>query len=129
MSTLGEFVRAARKQRRMTQEELAEAIGRSQGYIGRLEAGYIKRPLRDTQAALASALGVTEQEIVQATGQLSEPADGDQEDVAAILLEIGRLPTEQARLAAFDSLPGEIQEAVLLLGEDVFRAARRQRGQ
>jgi transcriptional regulator with XRE-family HTH domain len=55
---LGERVRALRKQRRWSLEELAERAGMHVTYLSSVERGY-RNPTLNVLAALASALGVT----------------------------------------------------------------------
>lgn len=119
MNTLADFVRDARDARGMTQEELAEAIGKSFGYIGQLETGKIGRPRAATLRRLAAALHVPLADLVVATGQL----DASEGDAAANLLRIAALPTPAARLAAWRELPEPLRAAILVLMRDVFQAA------
>ncbi len=58
-TSFGERLRAARKQSRIRQEELAEAIGVSQGYISDLERGQTKNPGMDIVIKLAEKLNIS----------------------------------------------------------------------
>lgn len=120
--TLADFVRDARNRRGMTQEQLAEAINKSFGYVGQLETGKIDRPKADTLRALASALRVPLEDLLVATGQLdAQSADGA--DPAALILQLDALPTREARLAAFRQLPLEVRRSIRRLMSDLFSEA------
>jgi transcriptional regulator with XRE-family HTH domain len=60
---VGRNVRAARKTRRMTQEQLAEAAGFSQQYISELECGR-RNPTIVTLYELAEVLETTPGELI-----------------------------------------------------------------
>lgn len=56
VSTIAERIKSARKQRKLTQAQLAKALGVSQGTIGNLESGIREMPC--DLLSLALALGV-----------------------------------------------------------------------
>ncbi len=56
--TFGERITYARKQKKMTQNDLGKAVGTSGDIIGKYERNEIK-PSIDTAAKIAEALGVT----------------------------------------------------------------------
>ncbi len=120
MHSLADFVRRARDARGLTQEELAEAIGKSYGYVGQLETGKIGRPKAATLRSLAAALRVPLEDLVVATGQLEESRE---EDAAITLQRIAALPTPQERVAAWRELPEPLRAAILVLMRDVFQVA------
>lgn len=53
------MIRAARDERGLTQEELAEAVGRSQEWVGKVESGEILAPRSDVLHRLASTLDLS----------------------------------------------------------------------
>ena len=58
-----------------TQQDLSRASGLSRSYISRLEMGDIALPSRDKLRALASALGATLDDLLQAAGFLDVASD------------------------------------------------------
>lgn len=80
---LGAFVRSMRMERRMTQEDLAYAIGREQEYISRLERGLVKEPFPPPEEAqaLARALGVTIGQMLDAAGYRDDADVPDDERI------------------------------------------------
>lgn len=117
MKTLSDVVRDARTARRMTQEDLAEAIGLSYGYVGQLETGKVARPRATTLRKLAAALQVPLDDLVVATGQL----DAYRVDAEAQIVRIAALPTVQERLNAWRGLSPELRGAILKLSQDLLR--------
>lgn len=71
-SGLGARVRQLREWRGLSQEELAEKIGKDQNYISQLERGVIRMPRPETLAALAEALGTTPVDLLRAAGWVPE---------------------------------------------------------
>jgi transcriptional regulator with XRE-family HTH domain len=59
---LARLVRQVRMQRRLTQEELADASGLSVRSIRNLESGAVKTPRRATRRRIAEALGLNERQ-------------------------------------------------------------------
>src|SRR5579883_1229338 len=59
----GQLVKAYRKQRGWTQEELAERWGHSRGYIAQVEAGRRKLDRYDQVSRLADILGIPTQKL------------------------------------------------------------------
>jgi transcriptional regulator with XRE-family HTH domain len=56
METVGDRVRRYRRQRRLTQDQLAARAGVDRRYLGRIETGEIQQPGVETVAKLAAAL-------------------------------------------------------------------------
>jgi transcriptional regulator with XRE-family HTH domain len=125
METIADVVRRARLARGMTQEQLEEAIGKSGGYIGKLEAGKVNRPLNPTLRALARVLQVPQETLVAATGQL----DVSEEDPLEQLVRAGSLPRAELRVAAFRELPSEVRTAVVVLMRDLFQMRLQELGE
>lgn len=57
--TLGERIKARRRELRWTQEELARRVGVQQNVIARLESGLVQNPHIRMLRTLARVLGVT----------------------------------------------------------------------
>ena len=56
---VGPVIAALRKERGLSQEDLAEKTGLSRGAIAQIELGYIRSPKGDTLQKIADAFGVT----------------------------------------------------------------------
>src|SRR5215468_5523060 len=84
-SRIGERIRQARGRR--TQAEIARAVGRTQGWLSRVERGVIPLDSRRTVDDLARALGVSPVDI---TGQPYRPAGPDHTKVHAAVPAIRR---------------------------------------
>lgn len=125
-TALADLVRRARSQAGLTQEELAEAINRSTGYIGILETGKVDRPKAETLRSLASALGVPLNDLVATTGQIDV---ADDENLADVLQRITALPSHQERLAAYDALPETVRQSFLRAAQDYLVATNAQLGE
>jgi transcriptional regulator with XRE-family HTH domain len=67
---LGRYVRERRAVLEMTQESLGALVGKPQKWVSRLENEQKELPDPETMAALATALGVRETELLQAAGYL-----------------------------------------------------------
>jgi transcriptional regulator with XRE-family HTH domain len=85
-SRIGERVRQARGRR--TQAEVARVVGRTQGWLSRVERGVIPLDSRRTVDDLARALGVSPVDI---TGQPYRPAGPDHTKVHAAVPAIRRV--------------------------------------
>ncbi len=68
MSSLGSFLKQARVQKRITQEELAFNAKLARSYISRLEDDKIKSPSAIVLIRLSNALGVSHQALFHAAG-------------------------------------------------------------
>ena len=71
MSRFGDWVKAMRKTRRWTQEELAARAGISQSFISALETGVRKNPGIETTRAIALAFGLPVEEVIRKVGYAS----------------------------------------------------------
>lgn len=69
---LGERLKALRKSRGWTQENLAEVSGLTRSHISRLERGDIELPSRARLLRLADALGTTADDLLTAAGYRSD---------------------------------------------------------
>jgi len=70
--TLGERLVTARKQKRLTQAELAERMGTTPKFISRWEKGHVA-PNVNHRIALATALDVPLRDLLPAMGEWDEP--------------------------------------------------------
>lgn len=68
---LGEFIQKRRKELGMTQEDLADLVGRDQHWVSRLERGIVRLPGPEELAQLAQALDVDVAVLLQAAGYLT----------------------------------------------------------
>ncbi len=84
MLTIGERIIQWRKRGGWSQSELARRAGMSQGNISRIEAGIGKKPYGETLAKIASALGITVDELQGPP----PPVPADDPELLARLAEI-----------------------------------------
>ena len=70
-TALAALVRSTRAARRLTQRQLSQALGRSEGYVGHLESGRF-RPTVETLKSLATALGLLYGELAVRAGYISQ---------------------------------------------------------
>ncbi|MGI8587196.1 MAG: helix-turn-helix domain-containing protein [Chloroflexia bacterium] len=83
---LGERLKALRKARGWTQENLAEVSGLTRSHISRLERGDIELPSRARLLRLADALGTTADDLLTAAGYRSDdPTDTELPDLGVYL--------------------------------------------
>jgi len=83
---LGERLKALRKARGWTQENLAEVSGLTRSHISRLERGDIELPSRARLLRLADALGATADDLLTAAGYRSDdPTDTELPDLGVYL--------------------------------------------
>lgn len=118
MTKLADFVRDARNQLGLTQEELDERIGMSSGYTGSLEIGRSKRPKPKTIKALAEVLHVSPTLLNNLSNDISD-ADLPHPDVTQAILRIDQIPSRVERLRVFRSLPDDVRRAIRQLALDL----------
>lgn len=105
---VGARIRAIRKQRRLTQPQLAEMIDRSPDAVGNLERG-ASLPSFETLERLAKALGVPVKEFFD-FGDEKETGDLKRAELLASISQVCRgLETQELELAA--RLVGAITKA------------------
>lgn len=121
VSMIGQFVRASRRRRRLSQVELAARTGLSQNYISKLETGQIELPQRATLEALGAALDISLAEFYRAAGVLPEaqspvpeepPAQTRQDGIELALADVEAMSNEEA-IAFVESLPGRYHHRML----------------
>jgi len=130
MRELGEFVRGRRVLLGLSQEELGKRIGRSQGWVSRLEVGRASLPEPPDLQALAEVLGTSVTTLLRIAGYLPEeeaPGEVEEADTAPSPERIGeefeaftRRVERYLRLHRPDIAP-EVREEILAL----LRHARR----
>lgn len=103
VGVLGDFVKERRAALGITQDDLAERIGRDQRFVSRLENNRKEFPAPETIAALSTALEVPQTDILRSAGYLDVIAewDGDaatrwreheiRRDLVAIRAQIDRI--------------------------------------
>ena len=67
--TLGEAIRARRREMGLTQEAVAARCGLHRADVSRLEAGQVRRPGRERLACLADALGLPPEGLLELAGR------------------------------------------------------------
>lgn len=88
-TTLAALVRSTRMARRLTQRQLSQSLGKSEGYVGHLEGGRF-RPTVETLKSLAMALGLLYGELAIRAGYISQ--------------EEFESPIDEARLARLNEI-------------------------
>jgi transcriptional regulator with XRE-family HTH domain len=66
--SLGEFISKVRREKKLTQEDLASVSGLARSYISRLEDNQFKSPSAMVLIKLAKGLGVSHETIFQVAG-------------------------------------------------------------
>ncbi|MGX7107308.1 helix-turn-helix domain-containing protein [Hutsoniella sourekii] len=93
--TVGDKIKAIRKERKLTQQELSEIIGLSRNYISELENN--KRNLsNDTLTNLANKLGVSKSYLLGESAQDNQSAKNEQKNWEKIL-DIGQYYLAECR--------------------------------
>jgi transcriptional regulator with XRE-family HTH domain len=89
-TAFGRWLRAAREERGITQQALADRAGLSRSYLSDLERGRGVRPTIPTLDRLATALGVANLDLLWAAGILHTPVRGPQRQDEDRLLALYR---------------------------------------
>jgi transcriptional regulator with XRE-family HTH domain len=125
MTPFAKLIQQAREAKGWTQQELAEAMEVSRGYIGQLETGLIKRPRPQYIALLEKHLGLTKEEILRAQGQLGPQASID---LLAEIRRIARISDIEDRMAELEQLSPELLDLIQAQALDfVHQTFRRER--
>lgn len=120
MTPFARLIQQAREAKGWTQFELAEEMGVSRGYIGQLETGLIKRPRPKYVALLEKHLGLTQEEILRAQGQLGPETSTD---LLVEVRRIARIPDLDDRVSELEQLSPELLELLEGLALDHVRRA------
>jgi transcriptional regulator with XRE-family HTH domain len=118
MSTLAQVIKRAREAKGWSQEELAERLGVSKGWVGQVETGRIDRPRPQYLALLEQHLGVSRDELARGMNMIGPAATGD------VLVEIRRIrqiDDPKQRAQALRQLPPELYEVIEWLALDMVR--------
>jgi Predicted transcriptional regulators len=70
--SLGEYIKELRNDKGLSQRDLADKAGISNGEISRIESGERKNPSPNVLMALATILGVTDEEIMKEAGYIRD---------------------------------------------------------
>lgn len=122
MTEFAKLIQKARESKGLTQQELAELMGVSRGYIGQLETGLIKRPRPKFIALIEKHLGLGREEILRAQGQLGPDVSTD---LMAEVRRIARIPDVDDRVSELEQLSPELLELVEALAVDHVRRSFR----
>jgi transcriptional regulator with XRE-family HTH domain len=123
MSTLAQVIKRAREAKGWSQEELAERLGVSKGWVGQVETGRIDRPRPQYLALLEQHLGVSRDELARGMNMIGPAPTGD------VLTELGRIrqiDDPKLRAQALRDLPPEVSEIIEWLAQDMVREAFQQ---
>jgi transcriptional regulator with XRE-family HTH domain len=118
MNTLAHIVKQAREAKGWSQEELAEKIGVSKGWVGQVETGRIDRPRPKYLTLLEDHLGISRDELARGMNMIGPAATGD------VLVELGRIrqiADSKERAAALRGLPRDLYEMIEWLALDMVR--------
>lgn len=95
--SLGEYLQEKRKEKDMSQRDLANASGVSNAEISRIEAGTRKQPSPKTLRKIAEALNTPLEEVYQQAGIIEK----GRQDIERILAEVGDTPISALRSSDF----------------------------
>lgn len=94
MASFGRYIKSRRESLGLTQEDVADDLGLSQGYVSRLELGMAQSiPARPTLRRLARSLRVEMCDLIAAAGYIDRdpaPAEVELEDDEAIFTSLMR---------------------------------------
>lgn len=100
---VGQVIRQRRKSLGMTQEDLAEAIGKDQNYVSFVETGRIKNPSRPVIRLFAAALDMDVNELLKLADHAPElphdPRKGVEAGEDTIMTTRARVPADASRWA------------------------------
>lgn len=115
--TIGNRIRARRKELKLPQVQLAKAIGISQGAVSDLETGETEAPAGETLVGLCRALHTTAKWIIHGTGDhvVSPPTEEEQAvldllrlmspEQAATWIRLGRALLDDPPPRVYDEIP------------------------
>jgi transcriptional regulator with XRE-family HTH domain len=100
---IGQVIRTRRKSLGMTQEDLADRIGKDQNYVSFVETGRIKRPGREVLRAFVDALELDYDEALRIADYAPEfdgdPRKGVEPGEDAIMTTRAKVPADASRWA------------------------------
>lgn len=115
---LAQLIREARLAKEWSQADLATHMGVSRGYIGQLETGKIGLPRQQQREQLERLLGISQEQMLRAAGQLS-PTESI--DIMAELRRIRAMANPDDRVRALKALPPEVVQSIEDLAVDAVR--------
>lgn len=121
---INQRLRAARKAKKLTQEQLAKLLQTTKGTISNYENGY-STPSNEMLALLSEKLDVTSDYLLGRTSN-SQPLSKEERDIAK-RLESFRAEIENSDGLAFDGEPmsDEAKESLIESMEHIFRQTQR----
>jgi transcriptional regulator with XRE-family HTH domain len=122
-TTLGKAIQRARERAGMTQAALAKALGVPQGVVARLETGGRPDPRLSTVLAVANALGVSIDALVEDAG-LTPVLPSRRVLHEAVIEAVGTARRVRKELTAFDRALSQIES----LGEGPTKRRRGSHG-
>lgn len=121
---LGIEVKRRRDDAGVTQEWLAERCGVTREAISAIETGDTKRPGNKILSCLQQYLGLRREDAyILMAG--AHPPETD-EDLKILIVRLGKLPDQAARLKVLTQLPQEVQDSILILASDLLQAKAQQ---
>lgn len=121
--SLADLVREARLRKKWTQDDLAEAMDVSRGYIGQLETGLVRHPREKYLRLLEKNLNLTREQLLRAGGLLGAETDFDVMAEIKRIAAIDDLDQQEAELRLLPSEVVQLMESMAL--QHVRRAFRR----
>lgn len=120
------MVRAARKARGLSSDEVAAIAGVSPAAIRQLEAGRVDRPFPETLQRISSALGIPMQDLAAAAMGIEPPSSQSideitRERVEAEVLRIADIPGTQEKIDALKLLSPSLYPLVRRMVFDILR--------
>lgn len=115
MDRFGIALRRERAKRKLTQEQLADRAGMSRTYLTKIETGGVYRPEDETIERLATALGMTADELLVNV----EPPLMLREDRALYAVDI----EEDDLLRYYNRMSAPDRKRLVVIAEALFRAS------
>lgn len=118
MNALGKLVRDAREAKDLSQEELAELLGVSKGWVGQVETGRINRPRSQYLALLEQHLEVSRDDLARAMGMIGPEVTFD---VQAEVHRLKQIEDPKERAAALRALSPDLFQVMETMALDMVR--------
>ncbi len=91
----GQRLRELRRQKNITQIELAKRVGITHTHIGRYELGTAKKPSADTIQRIAEVLGVSSDYLLEGVSEKAVQARIEDKELLQQFQEIEKMPDEE----------------------------------
>lgn len=118
MNALGQLIRNARESKDLSQEELAELLGVSKGWVGQVETGRINRPRAQYLALLEQHLGISRDDMARAMGMIGPEVTLD---VQAEVRRLREIDDPKVRAAALRALSPDLFQVMEAMALDMVR--------